>query len=525
MTPFSAPVEDILHSLEIAMQGHEIAEWDWDLGSDIIEHFGSFAEGVLAPINAIGDKQGVKLNAGRIMMPKGFKEAYDAYAQDGWPSLTIPEEFDGQGMSGITLSAVSEIFSGANHSLQMVTGLVAGAARTLLDFGTDAQKSHWLPRLASGEYISTMCLTEPGAGSDLSRVNTVATKTNDSWTITGEKIFISGGDQDITDGIFHLVLARTGDKSSGVKGLSLFICETRQDSDTQGLTVTRIEEKMGLHASPTCQIAFDNVPAELIGNEGEGLKAMFTMMNHARIDVSLQGVAHATRAHHIARSYAQERIQGRNAEGKPTEIINHAPVKQMIDRQRALSLGARLMTHDAMIAIETGNRPLADFLTPICKVFCTEAGLESANMGIQVLGGYGYLTEYGVDQTWRDARISAIYEGTNEIHAVGLVGRSLKLANGALVDSFVSYIQPHVSADLLDAWQKRARHIASTADPTPMAVPFMKATGIMMWTGALHRLATSPKTDAAEKVVLEKQTRIAKHDALHALSMVEIHGA
>ena len=522
MIPFRAPVDDIICSLDIAMQGHTGCDWDSALGREIITHFAAFAEGVLAPINAIGDAQGVTLDQGKVTMPDGFKAAYDAYAQDGWPSLTIPEDFGGQGMSGFALSAISEIFSGANHSLQMVTGLVPGAARTLLDFGTDAQKAHWLPPLASGEYLSTMCLSEPGAGSDLSRVTTSARHSNTGWHITGEKIFISGGDQDMSEGILHLVLARTGDKASGIKGLSLFLCETRRDADPQGLTVTRIEKKMGLHASPTCQIAFDNVPAELIGAEGEGLKAMFTMMNHARIDVSLQGVAHATRAHDIAKTYAQERIQGRDTKGAPTAIINHAPVKQMLDRQRALALGARLLSHDAMVAIETGNRALADFLTPVCKVFCTDAGLEAANLGIQVLGGYGYLTEYGVDQTWRDARISLIYEGTNEIHAVGLCNRGIRLADGALVKSFQAYLAPNVPEDLLSTWSVACAKIAASSDPTLMAVAFMKATGWLAWVGALSRLSAAETCSEEDKSILPRQTRIAFQEVKHALAMVEI---
>lgn len=522
MLPFRAPVDDILNSLHIAIEGHSIRDWDTDLIREIVTHFATFAQGVLAPINAIGDAQGVTLHNGRVTMPDGFKNAYDAYTQDGWPSLTIPEDFGGQGMSGFALSAISEIFSGANHSLQMVTGLVPGAARTLLEYGSDAQKELWLPRLASGEYLSTMCLTEPAAGSDLSRVTTVATHSDTGWRITGEKIYISGGDQDMSDGIFHLVLARTGDKASGIKGLSLFACETRQDTDTQGFTVTRIEDKMGLHASPTCQIAFDAVPAELIGTEGNGLKAMFTMMNHARIDVSLQGVAHASRAHDIAKTYAQDRIQGRGKDGTPTAILHHAPVKQMLDRQRALALGARLLSHDAMVAIETGNRALADFLTPVCKVFCTDAGLDAANLGIQVLGGYGYLTDYGVDQVWRDARISSIYEGTNEIHAVGLSLRSLQLADGALVKSFQSYLAPNVPKDLRTLWHATCDKVAASPDPTLMAVAFMKATGLIAWIGALTRLSAASTSSKEDKALLPHQTRIAQQELRHALAMVEI---
>ena len=292
MTPFKAPIDDILFSLNKVAGADQLPDWDVETVVEIIGHFASFAEGEIAPLDESGDAQGARLVDGRVKMPGGFGTTYQALAEGGWQGLTAPEEFGGMAQNHLIAAAVSEIFSGANHAMQMVCNLVPGAISTLLNFGTDAQKQEWIPRMTAGEVLSTMCLTEPGAGSDLSRIRTKAVQDGDQWRISGEKIFISGGDQDMSDDILHLVLARTSD--DGVKGLSLFLTGRTMAGDT--IKITRIEEKLGLHASPTCQMAFDDAPAELVGDIGGGLAAMFTVRNHARIDVSLQGVAHATRA-------------------------------------------------------------------------------------------------------------------------------------------------------------------------------------------------------------------------------------
>jgi alkylation response protein AidB-like acyl-CoA dehydrogenase len=394
-------------------------------------------------------------------MPEGFARVYADYAAMGWPGLTAPEAFGGQGMSPLIGAITSEIFTGANHSLQMVTGLVPGAVRTLLAFGTAEQQARLIPPLASGAMLSTMCLTEPGAGSDLSRIRSKAIREGEQWRIDGEKIFISGGDQDLSEDILHLILARTSD--DGLKGLSLFAATRSAAGDR--IKVTRIEEKMGLHASPTCQMLFDGAPAELIGQEGAGLKAMFTMMNHARSDVALQGVAHAARAWDVARRYAADRVQGRDVDGAPVTLAHHADVARMIDRMDRLALGARALAHLCFVTMERGTNPdLVEFLTPLAKVFCTEAGIEAANGGIQVLGGYGYLREYRLEQTFRDARIAAIYEGANGIHERMLATR---LLNGAAGDAFEKAMADAVRDDdgraLVAQW--RDARGALRADP------------------------------------------------------------
>jgi alkylation response protein AidB-like acyl-CoA dehydrogenase len=458
MTDFTAPTDDILFSLRHVAGAQRAADWDDALTSDILGHFAQFAEGVLAPLNAVGDAQGARLVEGRVIMPDGFRDAYAQLAEGGWQGLRAPERFGGIEQSALVAAGVSEVFSGANHAMQMVCTLVPGAIETLLHFGTPDQQEAWIPRLASGEVLSTMCLTEAGAGSDLSGIRCKAVRDGEGWRLEGEKIFISGGDQDMSTGILHLVLARSGSVEDGLKGLSLFLC-----SGCDGVTVTRIEEKLGLHASPTCQLAFQGTHAELVGAEGDGLRAMFTVMNHARLDVALQGVAHAARASQIATAYANDRVQGRRKDGSPARLSDHADVQRMLAEQASLAIGARAMCHVAFVEMACGKRPdLVAFLTPLCKVFGSEAGIKAADLGIQILGGYGYLNEYQIGQVWRDARITSIYEGANGIHERSIATRGLK---GPGADQFADLIRElggasdRVSADLADwiTWRDRMR--------------------------------------------------------------------
>jgi hypothetical protein len=480
MKPFQAPLDDILFSLTHVAGASALPDYDAELTAEIGGHFAAFAEGEIAPLDEPGDQLGCRLENGRVRMPDGFRDVYQDYRAQGWPGLTVPDTYGGQGLGALMLAATSEIFSGANHSLQMVTGLVPGAVRTLLRFGTEDQKSRHIPPLASGATLATMCLTEPGAGSDLARVRCRAEKTATGWALTGEKIFISGGDQDMSEHILHLVLARTSDH--GVKGLSLFLCPSeRADGTRNAVMVTRIEEKMGLHASPTCQLAFDGAEAELIGEEGQGLLAMFTMMNHARADVALQGVAHAARAHDIASSYAAERVQGRNSQGEPVTLDHHADVRRMLNEIDSLALGGRAMAHLAFVTMEQGDNPdLVEFLTPVAKVYCTEAGMKAADLGIQVLGGYGYLREYRLEQTYRDARITAIYEGANGIHARMLATRLAQTAPAEAFDTFLSQEAAWSDSTAIDqaasVWRDKRAELLEMKDLSEGAHAFMQTT-------------------------------------------------
>lgn len=491
MTEFHAPVDDILQSLNLA--GRDLPGWDGETAAEIVGHFASFAEGVLAPLDEIGDRQGCRLENGRVRMPDGFGDGFRQLAEGGWQGLRVPEEFDGMGLDAMIAAAVSEIFSGANHSLQMVTNLVPGAVEVLLHFGSDDQKARYIPALAGGELLATMALTEPGAGSDLSAIRTRAVQDGGGWRIEGEKIFISGGDQDMSAGILHLVLARSGPADSGVRGLSLFLCPSDLDGARNAVTVTRIEEKMGLHASPTCQLAFDGAQAELIGEEGGGLKAMFTLMNHARIDVALQGVAHAARAADLARRYAAERVQGRGADGQPVTIDQHPDVARMIAECDRIARAGRHLCHLTQAAIERGDaRDFVDFMTPICKYACTEGGIRAADLAIQVLGGYGYLQEYRAEQNWRDARICSIYEGANGIHARMTATRGLSLNGGAGARAFAAFLRdsgPSMT-DAAAAWEAEAARLVALSDPLPEAHAFMEMTSDLALRAASVRLAT-----------------------------------
>ena len=483
MIPFGAPIEDILFSMRAVAGATDLPAWEDDLAQDILVAFARFAEAEIAPLNATGDRAGCVLADGRVRMPDGFADAYGQLAAMGWQGLTAPEAFGGMGQGPLVAAMVSEVFSGANHALQMICNLVPGAIATLRAFGSPAQQAHWIPLLASGAALSTMCLTEPGAGSDLSRIRTSARPVAGGWAITGEKIFISGGDQDLSEDILHLVLARTGTPEDGVKGLSLFL--TSRSMAGPAITIPRIEEKLGLHASPTCQMVFDAAPADLIGTQGAGLKCMFTLMNHARLDVALQGVAHAARAHAIASAYAAGRVQGRMAGGRDAVLGDHADVRRMLGEQRRLAIGARAMAHVALVEMVRGTEPaLVDFLTPVCKVFCSEAGIRAADLGIQILGGYGYLSDYGIEQTWRDARITAIYEGANGIHALATATRGLTVQGGAGADAFDALIgrltdHPVVMARR-ETWRGARAAVLASHDPAALAHDFMQTTADLL---------------------------------------------
>jgi len=497
LVPYTKTLDDIVFSIDHLADAHRIGDWETEESRGILEHFESFAQDVLAPTNSEGDQVGAQLENGVVRMPTGIKSAYRDLAAGGWQGLSAPEKFGGSGLSHVLSAAVSELFSGANLSMQMVCNLVPGAITTLLHHGSDAQRSAWIPKLADGTTLATMCLTEPGAGSDLSAVRTTARQGENGWTLSGEKIFISGGDQDMSEDILHLVLARSGAREEGVKGLSLFACPKQPAA-----RVTRIEEKMGLHASPTCHMVFEEAEVELIGACGHGLTAMFTMMNHARLDVSLQGVALAARARDIAGIYAAERKQGRGSDGSAAVLSDHADVRRMLDTQRVLEISARAMCHIALVELELGNTQLANFLTPLCKVMGSEAGIRSADLGIQVLGGYGYLEEYGLSQVWRDARICAIYEGANGIHMRTLATRGLRPGGGSTeFETMIAALggtSDTVQEQLAD-WRALREQILASDRPEALAHRLTEATGQVftsaIWTRMMQVAENHPAPD------------------------------
>ncbi|SNS06128.1 Acyl-CoA dehydrogenase [Sphingomonas laterariae] len=415
-----------------------------DVVDAILEGAGAFAAGEFAPLNRIGDTVGAKWTADGVRMPEGFHAAYQAYVDGGWGSLAAAPEHGGQGLPFALATAVLEDLGTANMGFSLIMMLTPGAVEALTTHGSEDQQATWLPKLVTGEWNGTMNLTEPQAGSDVGALRTTATPAGDgSWRIKGTKIFITFGDHDLTDNIVHLVLARTPDAPAGTRGISLFLVpKIRLDGAQNDVRCVSIEHKMGIHASPTCALSYgdnDDCHGWLIGPENAGMRAMFTMMNNARLNVGLQGVSVAERATQQAVAYARERVQSARA-GAPTRdpvaIIEHPDVRRMLLRMKALTMGARALIYYAAGQADRAHlgdeaaQARLDLVTPLAKAYGTDVGVEVASLGVQVHGGMGFIEETGAAQHYRDARIAPIYEGTNGIQAADLVGRKLELAGG-----------------------------------------------------------------------------------------------
>ncbi len=507
MEDFKSPVEDILWTLRYGADAQRLEDWDEELANEVVKQAARFIDAEIAPLDRIADSHPPRLDSGRVNLAEAFVTAYRQYASEGWSGICAPQAYGGQALPHVLGCVVSELLSGSCIGFQTILSLGQGATRTLLQHANETQRAHYLPRLSSGEWLATMCLTEPTAGSDLSQIRTTAYPGGDGgWKIEGTKVFISGGDQNLTSNILHLVLARTPDAPPGVKGLSLFICPAvMPDGDRNAVSALRLEEKMGLHASPTCQMAFEGARAEMLGNVGEGLARMFTMMNATRLDVGTQAVGLMQVAAQRSWSYATERCQGRatNSEQTVDPICHHADVQRMLLTQRAMVMGIRAMIYRTMVELERGtNAPLVEFLTPVCKAFATESAVECANLAIQIHGGYGCCCEYRVEQILRDARITCIYEGTNGIQAMTLAGRLLHIDNGACPDAFATDIERECVAagtngqremaralrSLLDAWLAATQVVRQSRDPGLCASDYMQLTGLTALAAAWSRL-------------------------------------
>lgn len=425
------------------------------------------AAGILAPLNEPGDREGAHFQDGEVLTPAGFKEAYHLYCQAGWLAMSSPLEYGGQGLPQTIGLACSEAFVGANCSFTMAPGLTRGAANLIEEYGSTAQKTKYLANMYSGWWSGTMCLTEPQAGSAVGDIKTLATKTaGGGYQLVGTKNFITFGNHDMTDNIVHLVLARTPGAPSGFRGISLFIVpKYRVNADgSRGsfndVRCSGIEHKMGIHASPTCTLNFgDNGDClgEIVGEEGHGLFQMFKLMNEARIGVGLQGLSLAAFAYRLALRYAKERIQGthvlafKDPDAPRVAIIEHPDVRRMLLTMKAYVEGCRALLlfcanaadHYHVTGDENWNM-LVELLTPVCKAFVTDTAFKVTELAIQVHGGYGYCAEYGVEQLCRDVKITSIYEGTNGIQALDLVGRKLGQAGGALFMTFLMRINNFV---------------------------------------------------------------------------------
>jgi alkylation response protein AidB-like acyl-CoA dehydrogenase len=454
---FRAPVRDLAFALSAVGHDALIARAYPDLDRDtvgaVLEAAGAFASDVLAPLNRIGDTQGARYANGAVTAAPGFAEAYRAFVADGWNSLSAAPEHGGQGLSKAMELAVFEMVHAANMAFGLCPMLTQGAIEALALHGTERQKRLVLPKLVSGEWPGAMVLTEPQAGSDLAQLTTRADPDGrGGYRLTGQKIFITWGDHDAADNICHLVLARTPDAPPGVKGISLFLTTKYAVKDDGGLgprnafRAGSIEHKLGIHGSPTCVMLYEAAQAELVGELGQGLPHMFVMMNAARLQVGVQGVAIAERAFQQALAFSQERRQGKAAWSSdyPAPIYGHPDVRRMLmlmkaktEAARAICLTTGVLTDLARLADSeeerSAARARAELLTPIAKAWSTDVGVEVASLGVQVHGGMGFIEETGAAQHYRDARIAPIYEGTNGIQAIDLVGRKVRMAEGAVM--------------------------------------------------------------------------------------------
>ncbi len=477
MPVYQAPLDNlkfVLHEVLGAeslssLPGYEDATPD--LIDSILEEAAKMCEEVLFPLNQSGDKEGCTWNNGTVTTPAGFKEAYDAFASAGWCGAVADPKYGGMGLPATVGFAIQEMICSANMSFGMYPGLSEGAYNALYLHGTDAQKDTYLPKLVTGEWSGTMCLTEPHCGTDLGLIRTKAIPNGDgSYNITGTKIFISAGEHDLTKNIIHLVLAKLPDAPEGVKGISLFVVP-KYLPDTMGVnavTCGSLEHKMGIKANATCVINFEDSKGWLVGEAHKGLRAMFTMMNTARLGVGMQGLGIAEVAYQNGLNYAKERVQMRSLTGtkapdKPADpIIVHPDVRRMLMISKAVTEGCRAMSLWIGMALDLSEKhpdphareeaeDLVALMTPIIKAYQTDMGFEIASNTMQIHGGHGYIWDTGVEQYARDARIAMIYEGTNGIQALDLVGRKMGVGFGRLLRRFFHPVHNFIEENMGNA--------------------------------------------------------------------------
>jgi len=540
---YEPPLDDmrfvIEHVLDAPSHWQRCTPWrDLDMGtvSAVVEEAGRFASGVLQPLNAVGDREGCRRDEqGRVRTPTGFREAYRAFVDGGWPALTGDPDWGGQGLPLLVDAAMREMLSACNHGWTMYPDLLHGAVETVQAHAGDALKERYLRQLVSGEWLAAMALTEPQAGSDLGVLRTRAVPQADgSVRITGQKIFISGGDHDLTDNIVHMVLARIPGGPPGSRGISLFLVPKflpdaeGKPGERNDLRPLRLEEKLGIHASPTCVMSYGDDGGAIgwrIGEENRGLECMFTMMNSERLLVGVQGVAIAERAYQQALDYARARVQGQPAGvprgAGPVPIVHHPDVRRMLLSMRAGAEAMRALTYLAGAAIDASRaagddkarfraQRRADLLIPVVKAWFTDLGVEIASTGVQVHGGMGYIEETGAAQYYRDACIAPIYEGTNGIQANDLVGRKLGRDKGEAARELFAEMRPLLSelggaakweplhrglAEGLDALERATAHLVE-ADPAIAAAgsaPYLALFGTVVGGWLMARLALAAR--------------------------------
>jgi alkylation response protein AidB-like acyl-CoA dehydrogenase len=479
MTIYFAPVKDqqfILHNV-LKLKTSNIpgySDLDYEFTAAILEESGKLANEVMAPLNVIGDREGCHLENGVVRTPNGFKEAFEQFKAGGWASIDMPEKYGGQYMPAVLASAVNEHFLASNQSFSMFHGLTHGAASAILAHGTEDQKDMYLPKMASCIWTGTMNLTEPQCGTDLSLMRTKAAPNKDgSFSITGQKIFISAGEHDMAENIIHLVLAKSPGGPDGIKGVSLFIVPkfiVKADGnlgERNGLSCGALENKMGIHGNPTCVMNYDGATGFLLGEAHKGMRAMFTMMNEARLGVGMQGLGQASIAYQNASFYAKDRLQGRdvtgtkNPDGPADPLIVHPDIRRSLMDQKSFVEGARALILWGSTWIDQAHRQndaeangIISLITPVIKGFITDQGYAMTIQAQQIYGGHGYIEEWGMSQFTRDARIAMIYEGANGVQALDLVGRKLGQNGGqhalAFFDLVKTFCKENTEIKLMD---------------------------------------------------------------------------
>ncbi len=521
---YRPPIDDILFLLREAIGADavlsrpEFAHVDAETLEAAVRQAGRVASEIVAPVNDAADRIGATLENGAVRLPPGFVEAYEAFCAGGWPGLALPEEYGGQAMPEIAQAAVSEMSNGASLAFSMLPVCGRAAARVLLAHaGADIQ-ALWVPRLASGEWSGTIVMTEPHAGSDIGQARTVAAPQADgSYSLTGTKIFISFGDHDATPQNAHIVLARIEGAPPGVRGLSLFLVPrvTMEADGTFGprntIAASRIEEKMGIHGSPTCEMRLDGATGYLLGEPERGIQNMFTMINTMRLEVALEGVGIAGAALDKAARYASERIQGGSG-GAPAAIVEHVDIRRTLLRMKALTGGIRGLCYETAALLDRARSDEAGFLLPICKALASEIAVEVASLAIQVHGGHGYISEHGVEQLMRDARITPIYEGTNGIQAIDLllrkIGRDDAKILDALFDRVASDLELAAGTEIgesvaagLAEWRRVSSSLldrldVDVNDGLSGATPYLRLAGTVLMGWMWLRMAAAAKDDA-----------------------------
>ena len=534
MRHFQARIQDMQFVLSNVLSATDqlqklalFSEIDDDLVLQVLDESAKFVVEVIAPLNRNGDEIGAQWKDGKVTMPPGFQAAYQMFWQAGWPALSTAPEDGGQGLPCVLEIMLYEMLSGANHGWTMAPGLLHGAYECIKHYASPSLQETYLRKVGTGEWLATMCLTEPHAGSDLGLARTKATpQENGNYALNGTKIFISGGEHDLTENIVHLVLARLPDAPAGPKGLSLFLVpKFYPNGQRSAVHCDRIEDKMGLHGSPTCVLRFDDALAEIIGEPGKGLNAMFVMMNAARLHVAMQGIGLLDAAWQIADAYAKERRQMRSPVGKDHKvksvseadfIIEHPAIRRILDTQRAWVDGGRVLAYQTAIELDrikhadpetaAQSQRWCALVTPVMKAALTHQAFHGASDCLQVLGGHGYVREWGIEQIVRDARVAMIYEGTNEIQAIDLLVRKIMADGGLSLNQLLDDMKAEKGSESEQATQLRSlTDIILTASKQDASVghrvadDYLRAMALVMLQWAWH-LIESKLTDNMHEV-------------------------